>query len=182
MLVLLDRDGVINEDRPDSVRSVDELVLIPGAARAMAQLNKAGIKIAIVTNQSIVGRGIISQDELDIIHAYLAGRLAEEGAHWDALFVCTDVPDQATHRRKPGDGMLREALTQFNAVAADTPMIGDALRDMQAAASAGCPRWLVRTGKGQATFDAGFPDDVMPVVVYKDLAEAADRLIHDVLI
>lgn len=177
MLVLLDRDGVINEDLPHSVRSVGELRLIPGAAHAMARLNAAGIKVAIVTNQSVVGRGIISAAELDAIHAHLHNMLAAQNAHWDALYVCTDHPDRATNRRKPGDGMLREALSDCGAIAADTPFIGDALRDMQAAARAGCPRWLVRTGKGQATLDAGLPEALQPVILCADLAEAVERIL-----
>ena len=177
-LVLLDRDGVINEDRPDSVKSIEELVLIDGSAEAIAMLNQAGIKVAVVTNQSVVGKGIISQQELDDIHSALAEQLAEHGAHWDALFVATDHPDQPTHRRKPEPGMLLEALEAFDTQAEQAPMVGDALRDMQAAHTAGCPRYLVRTGKGQALEQEGLPQDLEPVEVHDNLLSLVKKLLQ----
>ncbi|QQS13585.1 MAG: HAD-IIIA family hydrolase [Rhodospirillales bacterium] len=172
-LVLLDRDGTINVDRADSVKTPGELILIPGAAAAIARLNEAGVRVAVVTNQSIVGRGVIGQDMLDRIHLEMRERLAREaGARLDAVFECVDPPDRAGERRKPNPGMLREALRRFGASAAETPMIGDDLRDLQAAKAAGCPRVLVRTGKGAATQAAGVPADLLPVAVHADLAAA----------
>jgi len=150
MLVLLDRDGVINVDRADSVKTCDELVLIDGAAEAIAQLNQQGASVAVVTNQSVVGRGIVSAEALEGIHQHLQQLLRAKGAMLDAIYVCTDHPDHATHRRKPEAGMLQEALQHFSADPARTPMVGDALRDLQAAVAAGCPRYLVLTGKGDA--------------------------------
>jgi D-glycero-D-manno-heptose 1,7-bisphosphate phosphatase len=176
-LVLLDRDGVLNVDRTDSVKSPNELVLIPGAAAAVARLNKAGIMVAVATNQSIVGRGVISARQLDVIHQRLAEMLAHDGARLDALFVCTDPPGAPSQRRKPRPGMLIEALRRFSAQAHDTPMIGDDLRDLEAAQAAGCPRVLVRTGKGAATQAAGVPPALLPVAVHADLAAAVDALL-----
>lgn len=176
MLVLLDRDGVINEDRSDSVKQCDELVLIDGAAEAIALLNRHDIKVAVVTNQSVVGRGIISEDMLSTIHAHLQQLLQARGAHLDAIYTCTDHPNRATHRRKPGDGMVQEALRHFTADPACTPLVGDALRDLQAAATAGCPRYLVRTGKGAELETHGIPQALAPVEVVKDLPAAVAHI------
>lgn len=176
-LVLLDRDGVINVDRPDSVKRLDELVLIPGSAAAIARLNGAGIKVAVVTNQAVVGRGVIPDRQLEAIHERLAEMLARDGARLDALFVCTDPPGAPSQRRKPRPGMLIEALQRFSALPTQTPMIGDDLRDLEAAHAAGCPRVLVRTGKGVATQAAGIPTGLLPVAVYADLAAAVDALL-----
>lgn len=176
-LVLLDRDGVLNEDRPQSVRLPGELVLLPRAAEAVARLNAAGIKVAVLTNQSVVGRGIIDAAMLDRIHDRLRDELARAGARLDAIFVATDAPDAPTARRKPGGAMLREALDRFGASAAETPMIGDDLRDLEAAAAVGCRRILVRTGKGRATQAAGLPPHVLPVAIHEDLWSAVDALL-----
>lgn len=173
-LVLLDRDGVINEDRPDPVRSPGELVLLPGAARAIARLNAADVMVVVVTNQSVVGKGLIPMQTLDRIHAELRSRLARDGARLDALLCCTDPPDRPTPRRKPGPQMLLEALRMYQAEAGDTPMIGDDLRDLQAARAAGCRRVLVRTGKGAEVQAAGIPPDLLPVAVRGDLASAVN--------
>lgn len=176
-LVLLDRDGVVNVDRSDSVKRLDELVLIPGSAAAIARLNASGIKVAVVTNQSVVGRGVIPARQLEVIHERLAELLAREGARLDGLFVCTDPPGAPSQRRKPRPGMLIEALQRFGARPAETPMIGDDLRDLEAAHAAGCPRVLVRTGKGAATQAAGVPAALLPVAVHADLAAAVDALL-----
>jgi len=173
-LVLLDRDGVINQDRSDSVKSPDELVLLPGAAAAIARLNEAGVRVAVVTNQSVVGRNVISMAMLDRVHDELRTRLAREGARLDAVLVCTDPTDRPSPRRKPEPGMLLEALRLFRVSAEETPMIGDDLRDLQAAKAAGCRRVLVRTGKGAAVQAAGIPVDLLPVAVRSDLAAAVD--------
>ena len=176
MLVLLDRDGVLNEDRPDFVKSPAELIVLPGAAAAVARLNAGGHTVAVVSNQSGVGRGLMTQADLDAVTAALGGALAAAGGRLDALFVCTDPPWAATDRRKPGPGMLREALARFAAAPAEAVMIGDAVRDLEAAAALGIRRILVRTGKGRAA-EGALPATLQPVAVYDDLAAAVDALI-----
>lgn len=176
-LVLLDRDGVLNEDRPESVRTPGDLALLPRAAAAVARLNRAGTRVAIVTNQSIVGRGIIDSTMLDRIHDRLRDELAREGARVDAILIAPDAPDAPTARRKPGGAMLAEVIARFGAAPAETPMIGDSLRDLEAAAAVGCRRVLVRTGKGAATQAAGLPAHVLPVAVHEDLWSAIDALL-----
>lgn len=178
-LLLLDRDGVLNENREDYVKHPDELVLLPGVGKALARLNQKDIRTAVVTNQSVVGRGIITESMLQKIHDHLRHALEKDGARLDAIFYCTDTPDAPGPRRKPNPGMLREALERFSADPAKTPMIGDALRDMEAAAAIGCPRILVRTGKGKVTQAAGLPKSVLPVAVYANFSEAVDSLLKE---
>ncbi len=175
----MDRDGVLNIDRPDSVKSPGEFEMLPRAAEAVAQLNRAGIKVAVVTNQSVVGRGIISEDMLARIHLTMHDELAKAGARIDTLLVAPDAPGGNSQRRKPAPGMLREALTRHAASAAMSPMIGDALRDLEASAAAGCPRILVRTGKGAATQAGGLPEAVLPVAVREDLWVAVDAILRE---
>ena len=176
-LVLLDRDGVLNQDSSNYVKTPGELHMIPGSARAVARLNGAGIKIAICTNQSAVGRGIIDEAMLERIHQKLREELAREGGHVDAIFLCPDPPWAATRRRKPGPGMLEEALRRFSANPAETPMIGDNRIDLEAAAALGCPRHLVRTGHGAKVQAEGIPPALLPVRVHDDLAAAVTALL-----
>jgi D-glycero-D-manno-heptose 1,7-bisphosphate phosphatase len=178
-LVLLDRDGVLNEDRADYVKTPGELAMIPGAASAVARLNRAGVKVALCTNQSCVGRGIVPPDRLEAIHAHLRELLAREGARIDAIFCCPHAPWENCACRKPAAGMLREALRRFGTAPTDAAMIGDSLRDLQAAKTAGCARYLVRTGHGAKTLADGVPHDVLPVAVHDDLAAAVASLLGE---
>ena len=178
MLVLLDRDGVLNENRDDHVKSPAELAMIDGSAAAVADLNAAGHRVVLVTNQSAVGQGVISRGMLDCVHDALRDELARADGRLDDIFFCVDPPWAVTERRKPGPGMLREALSRYRAIAGETPMIGDSLRDLQAAAAAGCRRVLVRTGNGAATQARGLPEDVLPVAVHENLRGAVDALLE----
>jgi D-glycero-D-manno-heptose 1,7-bisphosphate phosphatase len=178
MLVLLDRDGVLNEDRADFVKTPAELVMIAGAGAAVARLNAAGHLVAVVSNQSGVGRGLMSEDDLDAVHAALVSALGAAGGHLDALITCTDPPWAATARRKPGPGMLQEALDQFDIAPDEAVMIGDATRDLEAAATLGVRRILVRTGKGRAT-EAELPATLHPVTIHDDLAAAVTALMAE---
>ncbi len=177
MLVLLDRDGVLNRDRADFIKSPDELVMIEGAAEALARLTAAGHRAVVVTNQSAVGRGLIGEDMLERIHERLHELVRRAGGRLDHIFHCADAPWAASPRRKPAPGMLREALARYRAEAGATPMIGDRLRDLEAAAAAGCPRLLVRTGRGAETQADGIPAQVLPVAVHDDLAAAVEALL-----
>ena len=177
-LVMLDRDGVLNADRPDSVTSPAELVMLDGAAAAVARLNQAGLLVVLCTNQGVVGRGVIDERMLERIHDKLRSELARAGARLDALFQCTDHPQNPGPRRKPAPGMLREAMARFRVAPQDAVMVGDALIDLEAAAAAGCGRILLRSGKGRLTQKAGLPDHVLPVAIHDDLAGAAAALIE----
>jgi D-glycero-D-manno-heptose 1,7-bisphosphate phosphatase len=176
-LVLLDRDGVLNVDREDSVKTPGELVMLPGAAEAVARLNAAGRLVVLCTNQSVVGRGVIDEAMLLQIHHKLKGELARAGAMLDAIVHCSDAPGRAGPRRKPAPGMLFEAMARLRVAPEDTVMIGDQLSDLEAAAAAGCRRILLRSGKGSRTQAAGLPRHVLPVAVHEDLGAAVEALL-----
>lgn len=176
MLILLDRDGVLNEDREDFVKIPAELVMIPGAASAVARLNAAGHTIAIVSNQSGVGRGMMTDHDLEAVNSTLKRMIEADGGRLDAIFTCSDPPWAATERRKPGPGMLQDALKKFHATPVEAVMIGDSARDLEAAAVLGIRRILVRTGKGRIV-ESNLPSALQPVTVYDDLAAAAEALI-----
>ncbi len=169
-LCLLDRDGVVVVNRSDNIKRPGQLVLIDGAAEAIGRLNRAGVAVAICTNQPEVGRGAMTRSELDAVHAALEARLRERGAFVDRIFVCTSI--FKCPARKPGPAMLREALAAHGASPAETPFIGDQVDDLRAAFHAGCRRVLVETGLGRKMLANGLPDYVAPVAVHADIAEA----------
>ena len=169
-LVLLDRDGVVVVNERTNIKRPDELRLIAGAAAAIRRLTAAGVKVAICTNQPEIARGVMSREQLALVHAALEARLAEHGGKVD--FVLCGTSAAKSPWRKPGPGMLREALARHGAVAADTPFVGDQLDDLRAAFHAGCRRVLVRSGLGAKTLAHGLPDYVQPVTVADDLAAA----------
>lgn len=177
-LILLDRDGVINEDRPDSVKSLIEFVLLPGVIPAIKLLNKASIPIAIVTNQAVVGRGELSMEDLEGIHTNFMDTLKKHGAFIDRFYVCTST-DPQNYCRKPNPGLLLQALYDFRTKPEDAILIGDALRDLEAASAIHCPRILVRTGKGIKTLQKGVPPHVLPVRIFNDLYEAISHLLEE---
>lgn len=177
-LVLVDRDGVINEELEGYVETPSMLRIYPQALEAFALLQQEGFTPVVVTNQSVVGRGRITLETLGAIHDYLCQEVQQHGGSIAEVMACTDHPSQATDRRKPGAGMLKEALAKYGAIAARTPMIGDAVTDMQAALAAGCPRYLVMTGKGKAT-SATLPEELHPVTLCDDILDAARRIVSD---
>jgi D-glycero-D-manno-heptose 1,7-bisphosphate phosphatase len=174
--VLLDRDGVVTINRKYNVKSPAELCLIPGAARAIARLNRDGVAVALCTNQPEVEEGIISQRQLDAIHRMLRIMLARQDAHLDLILCCTD--NFPSEWRKPSPGMLFEAMRRLGAKAADTPFVGDQVSDLEAAARARCQRVLVRTGLGWITEKRFIPEYVKPLAVYADLATFVDAYCH----
>jgi 1-acyl-sn-glycerol-3-phosphate acyltransferase len=176
-LVLLDRDGVINVNSPTSVRHVGEFEFLPGAVEAIQLLNQAHIKIAVVTNQANVGRGKLSEATLHEIHAHMCAELAKKGAHIDHIFYCPDAPEANSYRRKPNPGMLEEALEMFQAIPGLTPMVGDDIRDLQAAMKVGCPRHVVLTGHGEKTIKDPNFESVQPVHIHKNLLAAVKFIV-----
>lgn len=179
MLVLLDRDGVLNANRDDYVKTPAELAMLPGAAAAVARLNAAGHRVAVCTNQSCIGRGIIGEERLAEIHGRLHTELARAGARLDSLFHAPDPPWAATERRKPGPGMLRQAMARLRRGGEPVVFIGDQLTDLQAAHAAGCARILVRCGHGAEVQARGIPPDLLPVRVFEDLAQAVETLLAE---
>lgn len=179
-LVILDRDGTINEDRDDFVKSPEEWVPIPGALEAIARLNHAGWHTVVATNQSGLGRGTFDMATLNAMHAKMNHLLAQHGGRIDAVFFCPHAPEEACNCRKPLPGLLEQIGARFGVKLAEAPMVGDTLRDLQAGAAAGCPVHLVRTGKA-AALDAlqlaRLCAQVPGTQVHADLAAFAEHLI-----
>lgn len=173
-LVVLDRDGVINQDSPDFVKSPDEWIPLPGALEAIARINQAGYRVVIATNQSGLGRGLFDAATLNAIHAKLRSTLARHGGAIDAIFICPHAPDEGCDCRKPLPGLYREIARRFESDLHGVPSVGDSARDLEAAAAAGCTPWLVLTGNGAKTLAKG---QLPPgTVVWNDLGEVADAL------
>ena len=179
-LGLLDRDGVINKDTPHSVKSREEFILLPRVLSAIKLLNEASIPIAVVTNQAVVGRGELTAEGLEDIHTYFEEALREQGAFVDKIYVCTSN-DSQDPRRKPNPGLLLEAFEDFQVHPKDAVLIGDDLRDLEAASAVKCPRILVRTGKGTKTLQHGLPNNVLPVTIFSDLYEAVSHLLNEAI-
>ena len=175
-LYLLDRDGVVIVNRATNVKTPGDLELLPGVAEAIARLNGAGFDVAICTNQPEVARGVLSQEQLGVVHEALRQMLAARGATVDLTLCC--AYDHKSPRRKPGGGMLREALARYGAVPAETPFVGDQVDDLKAAFHAGCRRVLVLTGLGRKTLERGLPQYLSPVAVHTDLADVVDAQLN----
>ncbi|MFN7902736.1 MAG: D-glycero-alpha-D-manno-heptose-1,7-bisphosphate 7-phosphatase [Holosporales bacterium] len=177
-LVLLDRDGVINIDQGHGITRIEDFKIIPGVASAIAALNTAGILVAVATNQACVGRGELSLAGLDAIHALMHKELAKEGAYLDKIYYCPDATPSP--RRKPAPGMLLEALADFGANAVNTPFVGDAVRDIEAAIAAGCLPVLLQTGKGQESLDLLKQTPVYSeVAIYSDLPSFVEAYLKE---
>ena len=173
-LVILDRDGVINHDSDQYIKSPSEWRPIPGSIEAIARLHQAGFRIAVATNQSGLSRGLFDMATLNAIHAEMHRAVAQAGGRIDAIFFCPHAADSKCECRKPKPGLLREIGTRFDLDLKGVPMVGDALRDVEAAAAVGAQPYLVLTGKGRKTRDAGgLPKGTE---VFADLAAIAARL------
>ena len=175
-MVILDRDGVINQDSDAYIKSPEEFVPIPGSLEAIARLNRADYQVIVTTNQSGIARGYYDLDTLDRIHRRLAGLLAEVGGHIDAILFCPHGPDDACDCRKPAPGLLQQVAERLGHPLRGVPVIGDARRDVEAARAVGAAPVLVRTGKGERTLAE--PQGLEDVPVYRDLAAAVDALLE----
>ncbi|PWB45599.1 MAG: D-glycero-beta-D-manno-heptose-1,7-bisphosphate 7-phosphatase [Nitrosomonadales bacterium] len=174
-LIILDRDGVVNFDSDQFIKSPDEWKPIPGSLEAIARLNQAGYRVVLATNQSGIGRGLFDMATLNAIHDKMHKALAQVGGRIDALFFCPHAADSKCDCRKPNSGMFEEISKRFNMELDGVPAIGDSLRDLQAASALGAQPILVRTGKGEKTLAAGnLPEGTL---VFTDLAEAVQHLI-----
>jgi D-glycero-D-manno-heptose 1,7-bisphosphate phosphatase len=150
-LIILDRDGVINYDSDQFIKSPQEWRPIEGSMEAIALLNQWGWRVVVATNQSGVGRGLFDMDTLAAIHDKMHRTVAQAGGRIDAIFFCPHAADSKCSCRKPKPGMLLEIAERFNVDLVDVPVVGDSLRDLQSAVSAGAQPVLVRTGKGAKT-------------------------------
>lgn len=174
-LIILDRDGVINQDSDEYIKSPQEYHPLPGSLEAIARLNQAGYTVAVATNQSGIGRGLYDVATLDRIHAKLTRLLGEVGGRVDGIFYCPHAPEARCDCRKPAPGLLHQISEHFATPLTGVPLIGDALRDVQAARAVGASPILVRTGKGMRTLEKGAEIEGIPV--YDDLAAVVDALL-----
>ena len=175
-LAILDRDGVINVDSDQYIKSPSEWRPIPGSIEAIARLNQHGYRVAVATNQSGIGRGLFDMATLNAINDKMMEMVFRQGGRIDALFFCPHTAAEACGCRKPRTGMLEEIATRFHTELKGVPAIGDSLKDLQAAESVGAQPILVLTGKGKSTQEGGG----MPkkTLVFEDLAEASKRLVE----
>jgi D-glycero-D-manno-heptose 1,7-bisphosphate phosphatase len=174
-VIVLDRDGVINHDSDQFIKSPDEWRPIPGSLEAVARLNHAGFRVVVATNQSGVGRGLLDIATLNAIHERMHKALAQVGGRIDAIFYCPHTADSQCECRKPKPGMLEEIGRRFNVDMTGIPCVGDSPRDLAAAEAVGAQPMLVLTGKGEKTLrDGGFPRNT---VIFPDLAFAVAALL-----
>jgi D-glycero-D-manno-heptose 1,7-bisphosphate phosphatase len=176
-LVILDRDGVINEDSDDFIKSPDEFVVIPGSLEAIARLNHAGHRVIVASNQSGIGRKLFDIETLMRIHERLYRQLAEVGGSIEAIFFCPHVPRDRCKCRKPQPGMFNDIARRLRRPLDDVPVVGDKLSDVEAARQVGARPVLVRTGKGRVT-ETESAAALAGVPVYDDLAAVVDDLLQ----
>jgi D-glycero-D-manno-heptose 1,7-bisphosphate phosphatase len=177
-LVILDRDGTINADSDEFIKSPQEWEALPGALEAIARMNHAGWHVAIASNQSGLGRGLFDMASLNAMHAKMHKLLSAHGGRVDAIFYCPHTPEDKCNCRKPLPGLFEQIGERFGVELKGVPVVGDSVRDLQAGAAAGCEPHLVLTGKGAAYRDADLPSDFPPGTrVHKDLAAFADWLV-----
>jgi D-glycero-D-manno-heptose 1,7-bisphosphate phosphatase len=172
--VFLDRDGVLIENVETYVRSQRDVAMLPGAARALRRIGDLGYLPVIVTNQAVVGKGLISRQQALVVHEFVLAQLRREGATVALSLLCPHRAEAGCDCRKPRPGMVLAAARQAHLDLAGSVLVGDAMTDVQAARAAGVAPILVRTGRGEAQLKAHSRDADLPVA--SDLAEVADLL------
>jgi len=175
-IVILDRDGVINQDSDNFIKTVDEFIPLPGSAEAIAKLKHAGYKVYIATNQSGIARGFYNVETLHAMHDKLAALLKEHHAEIDGIEFCPHGPDDNCDCRKPKAGMYLTIAKQAGlSDCSDIIVVGDSLRDLQAAQAVNAKPYLVRTGKGERTIKKG--EGLEGISVYNDLSDFVNQLL-----
>ena len=177
--IILDRDGVINEDSDEYIKSPDEFIPIAGSLAAIAKLNQAGYTVVVATNQSGIARGYFDEATLHAMHAKLHELLAAEGGNIDRIYFCPHGPDDSCECRKPKSGMISQILHDYNIEPDNIVAVGDSLRDLQAAQAVGVKSILVRTGKGRKT-ETHLPSQplISDIPVFDNLAAAVSDLLR----
>lgn len=177
-LVILDRDGVINQDSDNFIKTVDEFITLPGSVEAIAKLKKAGYTVYIATNQSGIARGYYDVDTLNAMHDKLANELNAYGESVDGIEFCPHGPDDHCNCRKPKTGMYLNIAKRVGTTdLSDVIVVGDSLRDLQAAQAVNARPFLVRTGKGERTIKKG--EGLQGIPVYNDLADFVNQLLSN---
>ena len=176
--VFLDRDGVINFDSPDYIKSWEAFRFIPGSLEAIARLTRAGIAVIVITNQSAVNRGMISLEELETMHRRMRRAVADSGGHITDIFFCPHRPDENCDCRKPKPGMILTARDHHGLDLASAVMVGDSAKDILTGRAAGCGATvLVKTGNGEAAMQSLAKKGTLPDHVANDLAAAANWIL-----
>ena len=174
-LIILDRDGVINHDSPDFIKSPAEWQPIPGSLEAIARLNQAGYRVVVASNQSGIARELFDMTILNAIHQKMHNLAQQVGATIDAIFFCPHAAADSCDCRKPKPGMFAEIAKRYNVSLKGVPTVGDSLRDLQAGYISGCTPYLVLTGKGEKTQETGgLPPGTL---VFPDLAATVQHLL-----
>ncbi len=174
-LVILDRDGVVNEDSPAYIKSVDEWHPIKGSLEAIALLNQHGFTVAVATNQSGLARGMYDETILNAIHEKMQNAAKALGGKIDSIFYCPHGPDSHCDCRKPKPGLLHQIAAHYNVALTNVPYIGDSYRDIEAGMNAGATPILVLTGNGQKTLQT-YAKDLQKIAYYDDLFAFARSL------
>jgi D-glycero-D-manno-heptose 1,7-bisphosphate phosphatase len=180
-LVIIGRDGILNQFREDHIKDPSEWVSVPGAIEAVSRLNHAGWHVVVATNQAGIGRGMIDMASVNAVHAHMMRELQAAGARVDAVFFCPHTPEENCLCRKPLPGMVLDIGKRYGLALSEVPMVGDTLRDLQTARAAGCPPHLVRSGRA-AALDAeqvqALLEQVPGTRVHTDLAAFATHLLE----
>ena len=177
-LVILDRDGTLNQDSAEFIKTPEEWLPLPGALEAIARLNHEGWHVVIASNQSGLGRGLFDVSMLNAIHAKMHKMLAAVGARVDAVFYCPHAPDEGCHCRKPEPGLFEQIGERYGLDLHGVPTVGDTARDVLAGVRVGCELHLVLTGKGATYRGRRLPHNFPKTTqVHEDLAAFADFLI-----
>jgi len=177
-LIILDRDGVINRDSREFVKTTDEWIPLPGSVEAIAELSRAGYTVTVASNQSGLARGLFDRNALRAMHRKLRKLVAATGGHVDRIVVCPHGPEDGCECRKPRPGLLHRLARYYDSDLAGVPVIGDSLRDLQAAAAAGARPILVRTGNGRKAATS-LNGELAGTEVFDDLAAAAAVLVQE---
>ena len=180
-LIIVGRDGILNEFHEDHIKAPEECVIVPGALEAVARLNHAGWHVVVATNQSGIGTGMIDMSAVNAVHAHMMRSLQALGGRIDAVFFCPHAPEFECECRKPLPGLMLDIGRRYGVELSEVPMVGDTLRDLQAAQAAGCEPHLVRSGRA-ARSSAAEVDDMVRLVpgtfVHRDLGELASHLLE----
>ena len=176
-IIVLDRDGVINRDSDDYIKSAEEFIPIKGSITAIARLSAAGFRVVVATNQSGLSRKYFDDDQLSEIHLSLCSMVEEAGGVIDGIFYCPHHPDECCSCRKPKTGLLELIENEFSCKLQGCYFVGDSLKDIQAALAFGCKPILVRTGKGSITEQSISNKDDLFVPIYDDLANAVSSIL-----
>ncbi len=171
---MLDRDGVINEDSDAYIKSSNEWQPIPGSLEALALFNQAGFHVVVITNQSGIARGFFTNKILDEIHAKMSSMVSSEGGCIEKIYYCPHGPDDGCNCRKPAPGLLLQFARENGLELTGVPFVGDSIRDIEAAFSAGASPMLVRTGKGQKTLQQ-YPN--LDIPIFENLYDAAKNIV-----